>query len=294
MGQCIFSPVTAMNIPPEPTEQTPTRELFPWEQPQQLSSAVAPANSWYQKNLLSQSNVPWKPVLIGCGVGVLCSALVLAFSSSPVLSPTSAPVIADSPTATRPDPRISSSTDNSPPSRRPLRPRLNQAEQTAMTMPSAVVPAQIASVDATTEPTVTPSAPPVATVTGSTAAPASSTVPYRGVTKEDLKEILKNVGRQNPFSTPALAIAPPLEIKPLPLPPLPTPITPKPIIPLEPPPTLTALAYAPDLGWLAEVELNGQSYEASRGTKVGTWIVRSVGKNGIVVARGKETLTLYY
>jgi hypothetical protein len=114
--------------------------------------------------------------------------------------------------------------------------------------------------------------------------------PYPALTKEDLKTVLKNVGRSSPFSAPETPqLSAPGPISPLPPPtnlPAPAPI------PLEPAPVLAALAYSPTVGWLAQVQIGERVYDAYKGGRVGSWLVRSIGGTGVVLSKGKQTVTL--
>jgi len=288
------------------------RSAFPWEQEEQGKKAAKKSEFSLRDPSSWRLEENW-PTLAGVGAAaVLFSGLVLVVSSN-----SSTPATAATPT---PVPAASPAVDNGPVAAtpQPRRPRVRRGIETTTTAPDAAV----ASTATTVLPTSTvssvpapvpvnvaaPVTPPVATAApipapvtilpGTAATPAAINTPaskddgykpYQGLTKEDLKDILKDVGRKDPFSTPAGAtIAPP----PIAPPPALRPIEPP--KPLEPTPTIAALAYSPTVGWLGQVQLGEQTYDAAVGGRVGTWTVRSVGSMGVILVRGKEKLFLRY
>ncbi|WP_218081714.1 hypothetical protein [Anthocerotibacter panamensis] len=271
------------NLPPEePTDQILGRDLFPWEQREQAldpkpKSTLSPG-SWKKWGELPSWKLdpPWPSVLGVSAITTLCSALVLAISAP------SAVTQATTPTPASPSPTAVPATAGT--SRRPRRIRpVDDTVASVAPIPATPAPVPVA---------VTPPAPaPVSSAPQATTKAPSS---YRPLTKEDLREILKDVGRSDPFDPPQAARAQPpapTQIAPLPPPPL---VAPAPIKPLEPAPVLAALAYSPTVGWLAQVQIGSEILDASKGVRVGSWVVSSVGSTGVILTKGKEKLTLLF
>jgi len=288
MGRSPEVAVESQYTPPEPSPKTQSPEVFPWEQAPATVIPMAPKRSWdLNADGFWRLSPPWPTVLGLSAVVTLCSALVLIMAA-PAKTPALPPVeprlekgSAMSLTEPTRSPSLNNSTVNSTPalpSRRPVRPR------TPSTSTISAVP--------TTESPVPPSEPsimPTSNMAAQIPVDESKVTVYPGLTKADLKEVLKGVGRADPFSKPTV-VPVPAQIK-LPPPP-PLPLTPP--LPLEAPPVLGAIAYSPSVGWLAQVQIGDQIYDATKGGRVGTWVVRSVGGTGVVLVKGKQTITLSY
>lgn len=257
-----MEPTPMTMLPPTGPEGRDENGLFPWEFAEQAQNTPGPSTG--QGQSFAKNNQPWL-IILGTSA-VLTLGAIWIFSSTPATPKATLPTTTTPPT-TASDPALPPET----PARRTRRVR------TAQSTTVAPVP----------DPAVTVVSPPL---------PPSTVKPTPGpqpLTKAQLKEILKDVGRARPFDLPP-AVQP---IKPLPtqIAPLPPPgalITPP--KPLEPTPSLVALAYSPSAGWFAQVQLGEQTIEASKGVRVGSWLVRSIGSTGVVLSRGKETLPLVY
>jgi len=260
-------------LPPTGPEGRDENGLFPWELEEQAQNAPGPSKASFGKDLkLSQ---PWL-IVLGTSA-VLTLGAIWIFSSTPATPKATLPEA----TAIVPSDPTTGPLPPETPARRTRRVRTAEGTKPAETTPPETAPAPDTTVTA-----VSPPLPP------STVKPTPGPQP---LTKAELKEILKDVGRARPFDLPP-AVQPikplPTQIAPLPPPGALTPLTPP--KPLEPTPTLVALAYSPSAGWFAQVQLGEQTIEASKGVRVGSWLVRSIGSTGVVLSRGKETLPLVY
>ncbi|WP_287130145.1 hypothetical protein [Candidatus Cyanaurora vandensis] len=263
-------------MPPEGPDEN---GLFPWEREDRRASALpsSPAPSFLPKGFPTVEQ-PWLTVLGVSSVIMLGTFFILFLATPPPPPPV---VIIPNPVST-PDPATITTTTASPSITRPVRRRAT----TTTTSPIETVAASPTETTAAIPQTTLPPIP----------APSTTAIarPYPSLTKEDLKEVLQDVGRANPFTVPPAAAKPVIQPLPSQITPLPPPSgrLPPPPAPLEPIPSLVALAYSPTVGWLAQVQIGEQVLDAAKGVRVGSWLVRSVGSGGVVIAKGKQTLTL--
>ncbi len=247
----------------QPGEE-PDQAQFPWEQvTQPVRTEGSKTSGWLRKDTPN-----WIYFAGGGGLLILGSVLLL-------VSMTPAPAVKKDPVLTATPTTIPAVSQSPPITERPRRPVRKTGTETKTTTTTTVVVENPIPTVPLYKPIYGPPAP-------------IKEDRYVPINKQEIKAILKQTGRRDPFV--ALNPAKPIPIAPLPPPPNVT--EPPKLQLLEPDPSLTALGYSGTAGWLAQVQVGEQTFDAYRGARISGWTVKSVGSNGVVLIKGKRTLNL--